>query len=259
MPADTTADVALSGIAPAIEELRAAAASLGSARLGAALDRIAAAGDAIPTHELTALVRDAEDAARSFLSGTPTTAEVVEMLDAVPADLRAKLLAVAGDVGSEFTDIRAGIEHWYERNMAAASSWYRKQTRWFLFLAGLVMAVGLNVDAVHAATTLYQDESVRDGLVAVADEVSAIDCATSEPATSEPATSATIDLECFRDQMQDSVAFPVGWQGVDTSFGDWVLRVLGWLFVATAVTLGAPFWFDLLGRALARKHAKQPG
>ena len=259
MPADTAADVALSGIAPAIEELRAAADSLGSARLGAALDRIAAAGDAIPAHELTALVRDAEDAVRSFLSGTPTTAEVVEMLDAVPADLRAKLLAVAGDVGSEFTDIRAGIEHWYERNMAAASSWYRKQTRWFLFLAGLVMAVGLNVDAVHAATTLYQDESVRDGLVAVADEVSAIDCATSEPATSEPVTSATIDLECFRDQMQDSVAFPVGWQGVDTSFGDWVLRVLGWLFVATAVTLGAPFWFDLLGRALAKKHAKQPG
>ena len=59
--------------------------------------------------------------------------------------------------------------------------------------------------------------------------------------------------------MQESVAFPVGWQGVDTSFGDWVLRVLGWLFVATAVTLGAPFWFDLLGRALAKKHAKQAG
>jgi hypothetical protein len=254
MPADTAADVALSDIAPAIEELRAAADSLKSARLGATLDRVAAAGDAIPRDELVAVVRDAEEAVRSFLSGTPTTAEVVELLDAVPADLRTKLLAVAGDVGSEFTDIRAGIEHWYERNMAAASSWYRKQTRWFLFLAGLVLAVGLNVDAVHAATTLYQDESVRDGLVAVADEVSAIDCAASEPT----ASSTAIDLDCFRDQMQDSVTFPVGWQGVDHSFGDWVLRVFGWLFVATAVTLGAPFWFDLLGRALAKKHAKPP-
>jgi hypothetical protein len=259
MPVDAAADVARSAIAPAIEQLRAAAGSLGSARLGEALDRVDAAGDAIPAHEVAAVVREAEDAVRSLLSGTPSTAEFVEMLGAVPADLRAKLLAVVSDVGSEFTDVRAGIEHWYERNMAAASSWYRKQTRWFLFLAGLVLAVGLNVDAVHAATTLYQDESVRDGLVAVADEVSAIDCAASEPVTSEPATASTIDLECFRDQMQESVAFPVGWQGVDTSFGDWVLRVLGWLFVATAVTLGAPFWFDLLGRALAKKHAKQAG
>jgi heme oxygenase len=52
----------------------------------------------------------------------------------------------------------------------------------------------------------------------------------------------------------DSVALPVGWKDLDTSFNAWVLRAFGWLFVATAVTLGAPFWFDLLGRALARKR-----
>ena len=206
-------------------------------------------------------MRDAEAAITSLFSETPTTADVVKMLDAVPGDLRTKLLAVARDVGSDFTDIRDGVEDWYDRSMAAASSWYRKQTRWFLFLTGLVMAVALNVDAVHAATTLYQDESVRDGLVAVADEVSAIDCdRASAPATTTPSevttTRSEIDLDCFRGRLGDGVAFPVGWDDVDTSFGGWVLRGLGWLFVATAVTLGAPFWFDLLGRALARKHGK---
>ena len=269
VPDETAADVAISGISEALDELRAAADSLGSSDLAAALERISDAGDTIGADELTAAVLEAQAAVTSLFSGTPTTAEVVKMLEAVPGDLRSKLLAVARNVGSESTDIRDGIEDWYERNMAAASSWYRKQTRWFLFLAGLVMAIGLNVDAVHAATTLYQDESVRDGLVAVADEVSAINCdGGSEPTAGQdpPATDTTvdetasaIDLDCFRAQLGDSVAFPVGWDDVDTSFGGWVLRGFGWLFVATAVTLGAPFWFDLLGRALAKKRARSDG
>ena len=204
-------------------------------------------------------MHEAETVITSLFSGTPTTAEVVKMLEAVPSDLRVKLLAVARDVGTEFTDIRAGIEDWYDRNMAAASAWYRKQTRWFLFLAGLVMAIGLNVDAVHAATTLYQDESVRDGLVAVAEEVSAIECDDTSAARARippptPARDRGARSRLLPDQLGDSVAFPVGWDDVDTSFGAWVLRAFGWLFVATAVTLGAPFWFDLLGRALAKKR-----
>ncbi|MDJ0770521.1 MAG: hypothetical protein QNJ12_17135 [Ilumatobacter sp.] len=152
------------------------------------------------------------------------------------------------------------------------------------------MALSLNVDAVHAATTLYQDESVRDGLVAVAEEVGAIECTeTSTGAAEDDAagddadadatdtddegatdtdgadddgdagaveteTTKELDLECLRSELGDSLALPIGWDDIDTSFGDWVLRALGWLFVATAVTLGAPFWFDLLGRALAKKR-----
>ncbi len=260
MPDETATDVALSSIDESLQELRAVADSLGSADLTAAIARITGAGDSIRADELRTALRCAESALTSLFSGTPTTAEVVKMLEMVPGDLRVKLLAVARDVGTEFTDIRAGIEDWYERNMAAASAWYRKQTRWFLFLAGLVMAISLNVDAVNAATTLYRDESVRDGLVAVAEQVSAIECDDPSTAGQDPATDATersvIDLDCFRAQLGDSVAFPVGWDGVDTSFGAWLLRGFGWLFVATAVTLGAPFWFDLLGRALAKKRAK---
>lgn len=290
IPDDTSADVAVASIANAIEELRAAAHSLGSGELTAAIDRIGASGDTIRAADLAAAANHAGSAVRAILSGTPTTAEVAKMLESVPSDLRTKLLAAARDVGDEFADIRSSIEDWYDRNMAAASTWYRKQTRWFLFLAGLVLAASLNVDAVHAVTTLYRDQSVREGLVAVAGQVSAIDCdtptTTTTTATTTTATTTTtaatttttlaaeaaeaqepaadeaaapIDLDCFRDQLGGSVAFPVGWDGVDTSFGAWVLRLLGWLLVGVAVTLGAPFWFDLLGRALARKRGKTTG
>jgi len=51
------------------------------------------------------------------------------------------------------------------------------------------------------------------------------------------------------------MSLPVGWSDVDRTTGAWTLRVLGWLLVAGAVTVGAPFWFDLLRRALAHRKA----
>lgn len=53
-------------------------------------------------------------------------------------------------------------------------------------------------------------------------------------------------------------SFPLGWEG-ENSLGrdgglpgwgvrDWVTHMLGWLFTAAAVSLVAPFWFDLLSR-----------
>lgn len=180
-------------------------------------------------------------------------------LGVVPKDLRVKLVAVISAAGEQATDIRAGVEDWYERNMTAASMWYRKQTRYFLFLAGLVMAISLNVDAVHAADTLYHDDSTRAAVVALADQISQIDCP-SKAETSEdaqPAESSTaIDLDCVRSQVGGSVSLPVGWDGVDTSPTGWLVRALGWIIIAASVTMGAPFWYDLLSRALKLRQKK---
>ena len=42
---------------------------------------------------------------------------------------------------------------------------------------------------------------------------------------------------------------PIGWEGVNrpSSVG-WWSTVIGWLITVVAISLGAPFWFDLLTR-----------
>lgn len=105
--------------------------------------------------------------------------------------LRTQLRSVVDAAGDDLADVRAGIEDWYERHMTSVSIWYRRQTRWFLFATGLVMAIAMNVDAIDTATTLYRDDDVRSAVV-------------------------------------------------DTAAA-----------VAGSVTVGAPFWFDLLRRGLA--------
>lgn len=55
----------------------------------------------------------------------------------------------------------------------------------------------------------------------------------------------------------------LGWGGVrieEMTWYDWVLKFLGWTVTALSVTLGAPFWFDLLKRLVAiRGSGAKPG
>ena len=253
----TDTDVALADIDASLSDLRAAADAMSERNITDAIDDLRAIGERVDVEQVRRIVSEAESAFIGLVTGDPTREQLVTALGVVPKDLRTKLLAVLNEAGEDIVRIRSGIEEWYERTMSAASSWYRKQTRWFLFLAGLVMAISLNVDAVGAATTLYRDDATRDAIVALADDVSSITCATpADPASDEAAgdgeqdAASSPDLVCVREELGGSLALPIGWGGIETTFWAWVLRVLGWITVAGAVTVGAPFWYDLLGRAL---------
>ena len=58
----------------------------------------------------------------------------------------------------------------------------------------------------------------------------------------------------------------IGWNSLPDHSGwwpwfvDWSTRVLGWLVTAVAISLGAPFWFDLLKRVINLKNemARRP-
>jgi hypothetical protein len=38
----------------------------------------------------------------------------------------------------------------------------------------------------------------------------------------------------------------------------WALRILGWLVTALALSLGAPFWFDLLNKFIVVRGTVKP-
>ena len=256
----TGTDVAVADLDASLKDLRSAAESIKARNVTDAIDQLRSAGERVDLDRVRGVVGDAESALIAFFTGDPTREQLVSALGVVPHDLRMKLLAVLNEAGEGIVEIRAGIENWYERTMTAASSWYRKQTRWFLFIAGVIMAVSFNVDAVGAATTLYRDEASREALVSLADDVSSITCDNSAVSAADDAETATavLDLECVKDELGGALALPIGWGGIETTFWAWVLRVLGWIAIAGSVTVGAPFWFDLLGRAL-RLRGKSDG
>jgi hypothetical protein len=165
----------------------------------------------------------------------------------LPAAISKPVGALLAEAGDDFLDARKRIEDWYDAHMQAVSVWYRRQTRYFLFAAGLAIAIVGNVDAVGATTILYRDESVRESVLAQAVIVGQTECDDEEGGNAQ--------VDCLRDELGGAVNLPIGWSDLNGSAGAWAMRILGWLLVAGAVTLGAPFWFDLLRRALAHRKA----
>nr|MDP9465284.1 hypothetical protein [Actinomycetota bacterium] len=165
----------------------------------------------------------------------------------LPEEISKPIGALLNDAGDDFVKARSRIEDWYETHMKSVSIWYRKQTRYFLFAAGLVIAVVGNVDAVGATKTLYRDQAVRESVLAQAGTIGRTEC--------EVEVGANAQVDCLRGELGGAVSLPVGWSDLDRTSGAWTLRIVGWLLIAGAVTVGAPFWFDLLRRALAHRKA----
>ncbi len=251
VPDDDTATVAVDQLQGALAELDDVARATGSGDLSAAIESIRNAGDQIDVASLKAAVARINQTLTGLRDLSPDS--IRAGIGLLPRDLRTKLGEVVESTTDDVAAIRRNVEDWFDRNMAAASMWYRRQTRWFLFAAGLGLAITLNVDAIHTTQTLYKDPSAREALVFTATEISAGECL-----SDEARDTAQQQLDCLREDLGDSIALPIGWHDqVDTTWQGWALRIPGWLLVATAVTLGAPFWFDLLRRPLDYRKKSQ--
>jgi len=185
----------------------------------------------------------------------------------VPA--RDALLAILRDADNSIENFRTGVESWYDEQMARVSGWYKRWAQWRLLIAGLLLAVFVNVDTLQVGYALYHDQPVRDAVVAQA--LSAQAC---------PSGSDAASVKCRLDQkaVLEKLSLPLGWgftaagksckaysRGHDCNLNPvrWIpfawhsatargahslLKLLGWLLTGLAVAQGAPFWFDALGK-----------
>jgi len=56
----------------------------------------------------------------------------------------------------------------------------------------------------------------------------------------------------------NGLGLELGWKSWPTSSGAWLLTILGLLVSTLAVSMGAPFWFDVLKRFVNLRSAGEP-
>ncbi len=62
------------------------------------------------------------------------------------------------------------------------------------------------------------------------------------------------------------LGLPIGWTRqvgdprslYGVSWAGWLMRILGWLVTALALSLGAPFWFDMLNKIIVVRGTVKP-
>jgi hypothetical protein len=212
---------------------------------------------------------------------TPDAASVKAALQGNQSELAGALRLLLSDAQDDYERFVENIEVWFNHGMERVSGWYKRYTQGILMAVALPLTMLVNADSLDIACAIWKDPTVRAALVADAQNLQHAP----PPPPAEPEELG--DVIAGADQYISSlraVQVPIGWApasdrvpaGVTSavgcrvpdphpgwSVGRWMSALgrhwLGWLMTVLAISLGAPFWFDLLNRfMIVRGGGKAP-
>jgi hypothetical protein len=207
------------------------------------------------------------------------------------------MLALVSQGQKDLTGIRSTFEKWYDDCMDRVSGFYKRRTTLVLFFLGLATAVATNTDSFSIARTLWNNPALRSATAAAAEKyvkdyqpegqttppstppstpdasaspsssssgnaaegTAATDSASGKSNDKPASSAATHDVKTEIDKLNSqlqALELPLGWPS--TIQEPLLLRLLGWLFTAAALSLGAPFWFDLLNKFMVVRSTVKP-
>jgi hypothetical protein len=197
---------------------------------------------------------------------------------------RAVLCAVDTAAG-DLCKAQAQVEAWFNSSMDRVSGWYRRRTQQIIVVLSVIVTVAVNANTLTLIERLSVDASLRQALIQRAGHVtesasgggaSAIDSAKSD--TTAPAAKASVQDAAM--ETLGALGLPLGWSegwpgprgnplmavpskgDFPSHWGWWWFYLfhplIGLLLTVTAVSLGAPFWFDMLNRIISLRSSLKP-
>jgi hypothetical protein len=208
---------------------------------------------------------------------TPDLADITRAIgnkDSLNEDLRSILNIYIQQANGDIQRFRLIIEKWYDDTMERVSGWYKRQANRILFTLGLLLAVIFNVSTIGIVSTLSGNPKASEALATQATtylkEHPAPDSTTASKSLYTNAQNDLLKVRHLYSSEIDSAnniigagwsklwaekKIPSGYQHyVEKAwcvFTDGVLNVknlVGFIITALAISLGAPFWFDLLNK-----------
>jgi len=190
------------------------------------------------------------------------------------------------------------LESWFNDAMDRLSGTYKRKAQGTAFIIGFILALVLNIDSISVATSLWREPTLRQAIIAQAQNYTV-------PAASQGSASTASPLQnipALENQLQ-ALNIPFGWtfasfnttarqcsllpirasqvwgipstdsqaQPVCLRFNhlpldiiSWLVKLMGLLMTGAAAAQGAPFWFDILEKLVnvrgagANPSEKQP-
>ena len=193
-------------------------------------------------------------------AGPRTLAAVQRAVEATAdPDLKRSLTTLL-DGAQTLDEVQARLQRWFDDQMDRVSGWYRRKAQVITLTLGLLVAVSMNADTLAIVRSLSNDSTVRASLVAQAQE------AARQPLRSATADDMKREADARAADTKAKIEAAQG-LGLPVGFGWWndVPRAVspraaapGWLLTALAISLGAPFWFDMLGKVVSIRAANKP-
>ncbi|WP_367391286.1 hypothetical protein [Lewinella sp. LCG006] len=201
--------------------------------------------------------------------------------------LKKFLLDCLAETGNDLTKFRTRLEQWYDQVMSRVSGWYKSYTHKIIMVVGLLVAMYMNADtlsiyqkmsAVAAGSTqeqaiigLAQDfvDQRYDGFNQQINDIQqSLDSAAQQTDTARYDSLLLLHNERLLAQVDSLVVMvngansPLGlgwtkaeWSTVKSNVPVLFNKLIGLLLTTFAISLGAPFWFDMLKKIINIRNA----
>jgi hypothetical protein len=191
-------------------------------------------------------------------NGTKTLGDIREAVEKIAnPSIKRSLLSLLDEAGESIEVFRVAVSAWFNDAMDRVSGWYKRKTQSSLLVIAILVSLALNTNTITISDKLFRDRSMREAIVASAAQ-----------ARPQSGTAGVTDEEAKQslEQIQhtklelDELPLPLGWKEErPRGVGGWFNTIAGLLMTAIALSLGAPFWFDILNRvANLRSSGRKP-
>ncbi len=210
------------------------------------------------------MYNELEDAVKD--KDSPTYQGIQQAIDELPDSVKDSLAVIANRISSEgesiedeLQQLQSEIETWFDRSMTRASGVYKRNARGIAILIGIAVAVLANADTLNIVENLSSNSALRAAITDNAGQIVAED------------RPGDRDLNRLKDEMRDTlrdVSLPIGWKVeiveqqnlADRNIAvPYVRRIIGWFISGLAISMGASFWFDLLGKIVDIRNTGKKG
>ncbi len=184
-----------------------------------------------------------------------------------------QLTNLYNDSGRDEILFKKKLESWFDDTMDRASGWYKRKIQWILFLVGFIFAIIFNVDSIAITRKLSADKVTRDKVISMAVQSRDSSSQSSGNFLNNFSDSHSAKYKTLlADADSANMIMGIGWDNLPDSeigFGKYTLRAKlpyhalnpfgsnfwGLVITAIALSLGAPFWFDLLKKLVSIRGA----
>lgn len=187
------------------------------------------------------------------------------------------------------------LENWYNDSMSRVSGWYKRKSHAWIWVFAILLCLALNADSITLSEKFWNDQTLREAVVKEATDYVEHGNKPQPDDNGKSSGSNQFDSSIARiEEVQQKLpGVPMGWcfaknpgdtvatcwpnlsqplsldHGIPVSPKDprrvdgrfiswWFWKVLGIVLTALAISQGAPFWFDLLQKAVNLRLAGTP-
>ena len=184
--------------------------------------------------------------------------DIKELIERIPdsnSQLKKVIQSLNIKTDNKIETIEKEISEWFESGMERASGWYKRKMQFCSFCISFVLVIILNANTITIAETLWKNDELRAKTVAITTQISKENIS-----------------ELHSKTLQEKIGkintvFPIGWKKQNQNWSVWenikerVLNlsfsdIIGWFITISAISLGAPFWFDLLKKVASLRQSK---